>query len=45
MLTATYVLPVGTLQALRGVFRYAGSAEPCPEGVFDDVDDLVFTTR
>ncbi|OJH35984.1 Kelch repeat-containing protein [Cystobacter ferrugineus] len=45
VLTATYVLPVGTLQALRGVFRYAGSAEPCPEGVFDDVDDLVFTTR
>jgi hypothetical protein len=30
---------------VRGVFRFAGSAEPCPGGVFDDVDDLVFTTR
>jgi len=45
VLTATYVLPVGSLQALRGVFRYAGVSEPCPGGVFDDVDDLVFTTR
>ncbi|WP_395811824.1 Kelch repeat-containing protein [Archangium minus] len=45
VLTATYVLPTGSLQAVRGVFRYAGSAEPCPGGVFDDVDDLVFTTR
>ncbi|MCY1082897.1 Kelch repeat-containing protein [Archangium lansingense] len=45
VLTATYVLPVGRLQAVRGVFRFAGSAEPCPGGVFDDVDDLVFTTR
>ena len=45
VLSATYVLPAGTLQAVRGVFRYAGSAEPCPGGVFDDVDDLVFTVR
>ncbi len=45
VLSATFVLPVGTLQAVRGVFRYAGSAEPCPGGVFDDVDDLVFATR
>jgi N-acetylneuraminic acid mutarotase len=45
VLTGTYVLPAGALQAVRGVFRYAGSAEPCPGGVFDDVDDLVFTTR
>lgn len=45
VLTATYVLPAGAWQALRGVFRYAGSVEPCPGGVFDDVDDLVFATR
>ena len=45
VLSATFVLPVGARQAVRGVFRYAGSAEPCPGGVFDDVDDLVFTTR
>ncbi len=45
VLSATYVLPVGRLQAVRGVFRFAGSAEPCPGGVFDDVDDLAFTTR
>jgi hypothetical protein len=45
VLSTTFVLPSGSLQAVRGVFRYAGSAEPCPGGVFDDVDDLVFTTR
>ncbi|WP_239470312.1 Kelch repeat-containing protein [Archangium violaceum] len=45
VLSATLVLPAGALQAVRGVFRYAGSAEPCPGGVFDDVDDLVFATR
>ena len=45
VLSTTFVLPAGSLQAVRGVFRYAGSAEPCPGGVFDDVDDLVFATR
>ncbi len=45
VLSATFVLPAGSLQAVRGVFRYAGSAEPCPGGVYDDVDDLVFATR
>jgi hypothetical protein len=45
VLSATYELPAGAMQAVRGVFRYAGSAEPCPGGTFDDVDDLVFVTR
>ncbi len=45
VMSATYELPAGALQAVRGVFRYAGSAEPCPGGTFDDVDDLVFPTQ
>ncbi|WP_224367943.1 discoidin domain-containing protein [Hyalangium versicolor] len=39
-LEATYVLPAGGLQAVRGQFRYTGSATPCSTGVFDDHDDL-----
>jgi len=45
VLSARYALPAGARQAVRGVFRYAGSAEPCPGGIFDDVDDLVFVTE
>jgi hypothetical protein len=41
-LSTTYVLPTGSLQALRGRFRYAGSAAPCGSGPYDDHDDLVF---
>jgi hypothetical protein len=42
-LTATYTLPAGGLQAIRGVYRYFGSASPCSIGSYDDRDDLVFT--
>lgn len=42
VLSATYTLPPGTLQAIRGVFRYGGSAAPCTTGPYDDHDDLVF---
>jgi N-acetylneuraminic acid mutarotase len=41
-LTATYVLPSGSLQAVRGRFRYQGTAAPCGTGPYDDHDDLVF---
>jgi len=41
-LSTSYVLPTGALQALRGRFRYAGSAAPCGSGPYDDHDDLVF---
>jgi subtilisin family serine protease len=43
-LRLNYTLPAGGRQAVRGVFRYGGSAAICPSGEFDDVDDLVFTT-
>ncbi len=43
VLTATYTLPAGgSLQAVRGNFRYTGSASSCTTGSFDDRDDLVF---
>jgi subtilisin family serine protease len=42
VLTTTIVLPNGTLQALRGVYRLGGTASSCPSGTMDDVDDLVF---
>ncbi|HYO59751.1 Ig-like domain-containing protein [Archangium sp.] len=43
-LSTSYVLPSGSLQALRGRFRYGGYAAPCGTGLYgyDDHDDLVF---
>ncbi len=41
-LTAQYVLPEGSLQAVRANFRYQGSASSCSGGNYDDADDLVF---
>ncbi|WP_083969068.1 Ig-like domain-containing protein [Hyalangium minutum] len=45
VLSATYVLPSGTLQAVRGNFRYGGSAGTCTTGSYDDRDDLVFAVQ
>jgi aqualysin 1 len=43
VLTATYTLPSGgSLQAVRGNFRYGGSVSACSTGGYDDRDDLVF---
>jgi hypothetical protein len=43
VLSTTFVLPNGSLQAVRGVFRYGSSAaSPCGTGSYDDHDDLVF---
>jgi len=44
VLSTTYVLPGGVRQAIRGVYRYGGSASPCGSGAYDDRDDLVFST-
>jgi hypothetical protein len=41
-LRATYTLPVGSLQAIRGVFRSSAGGTPCVSGAFDDHDDLAF---
>jgi hypothetical protein len=42
VLSASFILPAGSLQAIRGVYRYSGSASPCSTGGWDDRDDLVF---
>jgi leucyl aminopeptidase len=42
VLSGTYTLPSGALQAVRARFRYQGSASPCATGSYDDHDDLVF---
>jgi trimeric autotransporter adhesin len=43
ILSATYTLPSGTLQAVRARFRFNGSPAACEVGSsFDDHDDLVF---
>ncbi|WP_232293485.1 S8 family serine peptidase [Stigmatella aurantiaca] len=42
VLSATYVLPEGALQAVRGNFRYNGAVGNCSTGSYDDRDDLVF---
>jgi PKD repeat protein len=44
VLTATYTLPAGSLQAVRGNFRYSSTAGFCTTGGYDDRDDLVFPT-
>ena len=41
-LTTTYILPAGSLQAVRGNFRYQGTASSCSTGSYDDHDDLAF---
>jgi aqualysin 1 len=41
-LTAQYTLPSGSLQAVRGAFRYTGTQGSCSVGSYDDRDDLVF---
>lgn len=40
--TASFTLPNGGLQAVRGQFRFGGSAVPCSTGGYDDHDDLFF---
>jgi len=43
VLSATFTLPAtATLPAIRGNWRFRGSAAPCTAGLFDDRDDLVF---
>jgi len=39
---ASYTLPVGTLQAIRGQYRNSGSAASCDVGSYNDHDDLIF---
>ena len=40
--TANYTLPSGSLQAIRGNFRFGGSQSTCSNGTYDDHDDLAF---
>lgn len=42
VLAFTYTLPAGTLQAIRGGWRYNGAVATCTTGSYDDRDDLVF---
>jgi hypothetical protein len=42
VLSATYTLPSGSLQAVRAQFRYQGSASACTSGSYNDHDDIVF---
>ena len=43
VLTTTYQLPAGSLQAVRGRFRYQGAVATCATNSgYDDEDDIVF---
>ena len=42
VLSTTYTLPAGSLQAVRARFRYGGTAVACGTGTYNDHDDLVF---
>ena len=43
VLSTTFVLPAGGLQAVRAQFRYGGSVSACTTGSYNDHDDLIFT--
>ncbi|MCP4654894.1 MAG: hypothetical protein GY856_05680, partial [bacterium] len=45
MLSTTYTLPNGGLQAVRANFRYSDSVGSCTTGGYDDRDDLVFAVN
>jgi subtilisin family serine protease len=42
VLSTTYLLPSGTQQALRAVYRSGGTPSECNAGTVNDHDDLVF---
>src|SRR6185295_13029122 len=43
VLSTTFSLPNGVLQAVRAQFRYAGVGGPCDGGAaFNDRDDMIF---
>ncbi|WP_233261806.1 Ig-like domain-containing protein [Vitiosangium sp. GDMCC 1.1324] len=42
VISTTFLLPQGGLQAIRGVYRTQGSAQACNTGTLSDHDDLVF---
>ncbi|RKH34975.1 hypothetical protein D7Y13_04230 [Corallococcus praedator] len=45
-LSVTFPLPTSTAgvpQAVRAVFRYGGTRSACSSGLYDDMDDLVFS--
>ncbi|MFL5357210.1 Ig-like domain-containing protein [Archangium sp.] len=42
VLSTTFLLPQGGVQAIRGVYRTQGSAQACNTGTLSDHDDLVF---
>ncbi|MBI3182495.1 MAG: hypothetical protein HYZ28_10150 [Myxococcales bacterium] len=44
-LSATYLLPAGFYQAVRGNFRWGGSPATCDTGSYNDRDDVIFTVR
>ncbi len=46
VLSHIFTLPAtGTLQAIRGRFRFGGSPAPCAVGSYDDHDDLAFRVQ
>jgi len=42
IMSMTYTLPTGALQAVRATFRFSGHANVCTTGSYDDHDDLAF---
>jgi len=49
VLSGTYTLPAGSVQAVRGHYRYryggGGSPSTCSTGSYDESDDLVFAVQ
>ncbi|MCP3141067.1 M20/M25/M40 family metallo-hydrolase [Pyxidicoccus xibeiensis] len=45
VLSTTYTLPAGAVQAVRARFRYGGSPTACGTSSYNDHDDLVFAVQ
>jgi hypothetical protein len=45
VISMTYTLPSGAVQAVRARYRYRGERVPCGAGDFTDHDDLVFAVQ
>lgn len=45
VISRTYTLPTGPMQAVRARYRYLGDTAACGAGQFDDHDDLAFAVQ
>jgi leucyl aminopeptidase len=45
IISRSFTLPSGTVQAVRANYRYQGAASSCTAGAYNDHDDLIFAVN